>query len=268
MLSQCQVRMRQLSWRPVTASGHGGRPVDSCPADKPDLRSNLGPPMPKASNRPASPPPQFGHRGSRAGGGHPYRRPPSRMHGRARRGSRILITCTDHGDHHSQESRTSTPITATNSNVTSVISRREKPSRRDRSTEPNCQVAHSPVAADVRRNRRRRWARRHGRIRGEETWAWRVALMVQASGCFLGRGYFRWEGGSSGAVQCSAVHLDLAVGVSPTCRKMHVRWALGKQRDPMEGGKRHHSLPYRKSGRVVVVVLGRLGLISLAGGER
>lgn len=202
MLSQCQVRMRQLSRRPVTASGHGGRPLDSCPADKPDLRSNLGPPMSKASNRPASPPPQFGYRGSRAGGGHPYRRPPSRMHGRARRGSRILMTCTDHGDHHSQESRTSTPITATNLNVTSVISRREKPSRRDRSTEPNCKVAHSPVAADVRRNRRRRWARRHGRIRGGETRACRVALMVQASGCFLGGGYFRWEGAA--AVQCSA----------------------------------------------------------------
>lgn len=121
------------------------------------------------------------------------------------RGSRILLSSTDHGDHHSQESRTPLPITASNSSVTSVISRREKPSsRRGDSTEPNCQVAHSSVAADVRRNNRRRWAKRHGRIRRGETWAWRVALMVQASGCFLGGDILGGRGGAA-AVQCSAV---------------------------------------------------------------
>lgn len=43
---------------------------------------------------------------------------------------------------------------------------------------------------------------------------------------------------------------------------------VGKTVGTARGEENGIALPYRKSGRVVVVVLGRLGLISLAGGER
>lgn len=262
MLSQCQVRMRQLSRRPVTASGHGGRPVDSCPADKLDLRSNLGPPMPKASNRPASPPPPVRPPGEQGGWGSPLSPTPfadaragtawvsnlDDMH-RPRRSSLPRVQNINSNHRHKFERHVG-HFPAREAQQEGQKHRTQVPGRTLSSGCRRPQEKAPPLGKEARPNQR---GRNMGLARGVDGPSLRL---------------LSWEEGSSGAVQCSAVHLDLAVGVSPTCRKMHVRWALGKQRDPMEGGKRHHSLSYRKSGRVVVVVLGRLGLISLAGGER
>lgn len=182
------------------------------------------------------------------------------------RGSRILLSSTDHGDHHSQESRTPLPITASNSSVTSVISRREKPSsRRGDSTEPNCQVAHSPVAADVRRNNRRRWAEEARPNQRGRNMGLARGVDGPSLGLFSWGGYFGWEGGgSSSAVQCSA----FAVGCQSDLLEMQMRNACEMGVGKTVGGRKPASLFHIEKVGEVVVVLGRLGLISLAGDER